>query len=91
MTNMERKRKFTATCAEIKSELKAMDPLNVGIYDGGNENSAGELHPSRQLTRARAPVVLSAATLRIGYVVLAIAGFAAAAPFNRGRPLGLRF
>ena len=38
MTNMERKRKFTATCAEIKSELKAMDPLNVGIYEDDQES-----------------------------------------------------
>ena len=35
---MERKRKFTATCAEIKSELKAMDPLNVGIYEDDQES-----------------------------------------------------
>ena len=35
---MERKRKFDATCAEIKSELKAMDPLNVGIYEDDQES-----------------------------------------------------
>ena len=34
----ERKRKFDATCAEIKSELKAMDPLNVGIYEDDQES-----------------------------------------------------
>ena len=50
---MERKRKFDATCAEIKSELKAMDPLNVGIYEDDQESIEEHKKKLKQMPKHR--------------------------------------
>ena len=60
---MERKRKFTSTCAEIKSELKAMDPLNVGIYEDDQESISMSLTMSSTLRTLSGMVVCPSSCL----------------------------